>query len=261
MTAFEERVDELIITSEEADRALAKRTLSTPSRDSVVELVHLRATSLMEAFVEDLFFELVLGVAGLPSVVPVLTFPTADSARSILVAPGRFPIWLDFDETRVRAEPLVSSNPFSRLRYRSVEKRLLAESTIVRNAIAHDSGTAKAKFDALAKDRSYVAGRPAEYLLSQRGGQPEGTLVLRGMVLIGNALTASTDAEAQAFLNPPRSFSSNEKVDAGQFECEACGTTLNHPGSQKLGICVTCAPTLRCATCRNSRSSSWRLMP
>ncbi len=261
MTAFETRVDELITTSEEAERALAKKTLSSSSRDSVVELVHLRAISLMEAFVEDLFFELVLGSAGVPSVAPVLAFPTADAARSILVAPGRFPTWLDFDETRVRADPLMSANPYSRLRYRTVEKKLLDESTIVRNAIAHDSGTAKVKFDTLAKERAYVTRRPADYLLSQRGGQAEGTLALRGMVLIANALTADSDADAQAFLNPTRSFTSTERPDAGRFECEVCGTILNHPGAQKLGICPTCAPALRCATCKNVRGSNWRLLP
>jgi hypothetical protein len=260
MTAFESRVNELITTSEEADRALAKKTLSTASRDSVVELVHLRATSLMEAFVEDLFFEVVVGLSGIPSVATVLAFPSTEAARDILVPPGKFPTWLDIDETRVRADPLVSSNPFSRLRYRSVEKRLLDESTIVRNAIAHDSGIAKAKFDLLVKDRAYVARRPADYLLSQRGGQAEGTLALRGLVLIGNALTAESDADAHAFLNPARPFASNESIDAGRFECETCGTLLDHPGSRKLGICPTCAPTLRCATCKNTRGSSWRLV-
>jgi hypothetical protein len=260
MTAFQARVNELIKTSEEAERALGKKTLSSASRDSVVELVHLRATSLMEAFVEDLFFELVLGLSGVAGVVPALTFPTADTARSILVAPGRFPSWLDFEETRVRADPLINENPFSRLQYRAVEKKLLNESTIVRNAIAHDSGTAKSKFEALAKGRAYVARRPADYLLSQRGGQAEGTLALLGMVLIAKALTANSDADAEAFLNPPRLFTSDERIDAGRFECEACSTVLNHPGSQKLGICPTCAPTLRCATCKNTRSSSWRLI-
>jgi hypothetical protein len=260
LAAFEVQVDELVKTSDEADQALSKKTVSTSSRDSVVELVHLRATSLMEAFVEDLFFELVSGLSGLASVTPVLAFPNPEMARTVLIPQGKFPAWLDFDETRERADPLLTMNPFNRLRYRPVEKSLIRESTVVRNAIAHNSGTAKTKFDALVMEKSYVAHRPADYLLSQRGGQAEGTLALRGMVLIGKALTANSDSAAFIFLNPERAFTSDEKPEGGDFECVSCSTIIAHPGLGRLGICPTCAPSLRCATCNTTRNSTWRIV-
>lgn len=239
--------------------------VSKNTLDNLVELATLRTHSLLEAFLQELFYLCLLNDASVPGAGSVLPVSNRDEADLLLMKSGsrteKFLSWLPLDELLSRAEIyLAAGHPFSRLRYREVEKRSIKDLLIVRNTVAHPSDYAHAQFLELAKQRSYQVTRAADFLLSTRGGASEVLIMMTRAEIIAKGLLAPTDVEADALLEPESDFTAVQKSPAGTYECLRCQslTTLSARGS--IGPCASCEPLSACVHCGRipGAASKWR---
>lgn len=262
---FRAEVADLRSTAEDAATAFNGAHLTLASYQSVVELVHLQLIGRFEAFVEDLFFACALGESGLPDGAPVVALGSREHVELMVYSDGRrrekYLTWLPFTDTIARAESyLQGGEPFVRLKYRPTELSQLAAATTVRNAIAHNSPHSAAELSKLAQSRSYPCARPADYLLSLRGGASEGQLFLAQLQLIADAITATDAATADSMLDPERTFSADARSSPpGDYECTICGGRRTGHTGGKLGACETCGKGDRCPECgKTSAPPEWR---
>ncbi|MGE3796012.1 MAG: hypothetical protein AB7I38_19095 [Dehalococcoidia bacterium] len=249
----------------DAEAAFKGKHLRLGSYHSVVELAHLQAVSLFEAFIEDLFFECMLGTSGLRDVQSHLPLATRADVELAIFAEGRrrqkYLSWLPYDDTLERAGAyLVGAQPFARLQYRLTEIHAIRDAVIIRNAVAHSSGHALSQLLELARSRSYQISRPADFLLSTRGGPSEALIGLSMLELIAMGLADPSEAAADARLNPEREFDPRGKVPAGNFKCASCGHLKRAAYGDRLGNCASCSQPALCSTCGNDSTSPsrWR---
>jgi len=232
---------------------------------SVVELCALRVYSILEEFLQRLFYQTMLAEETEGNGKPKFQVATQDELELLLFNTGsrreKYLDWLPYDVTLGRAEAyLVGGAPFSRLKYRPVELRAVAELAILRNAIAHPSDYAGRKFQELARLRSYTSDSPAEYLLSIRSGEPEVLHLVARSSTIVQGLTSTSDCDANNLMEPERPFEAEKKAPLGKFLCAGCGGEQELPEEGTvLAACTHCLVLNRCEACgRTTRvSPTW----
>ncbi|MEV4266639.1 hypothetical protein [Kribbella sp. NPDC049584] len=264
---FDNEIEALRETLNEAAAANAGAHLGPTAYGSVVEMVHLGAVRLFEAFLEDLFYACLLGRSGLDDVEPIIPNLDQTTADAILYSDragkNRYLDWLPYESTLTRATTyLLNGNPFSRIQYRDAEMRVLKEAVIVRNAVAHSSSHSLGELKKLAQAKSYQVERPADYLLSVRSQSQEAFLFIASFRLIARGLIEPDEATAGAVLGAERPFSESQISPSGTYECSSCGVKIVTTSAEKIGPCRACAPNRRCSTCGRGGATTWiRLLP
>lgn len=245
--------------------SLSATTISSATRDSVVELAALRATSYLETYFEQVFLLLLSEDSTVPSSGAVIRARSPADVDLLLRTSGsikkQWSSWLPYDTLLSTADSyLLGNHTFSRLRYRSAEKQGLSELSIVRNAVAHPSDYAGRELAKLSTQRRYSVSRPADYLRSHRGGISEVLLLLTNVTVVASAIMAPSELEADKLLSAEGSFSSEQSGPSGSYECLRCQSKIAHGSIGKLGECTQCPAPSRCTGCgkRIGSSSSWR---
>lgn len=228
---------------------------------NLVEMSVLRASSLVEIFFRDVFYLSMLNEGGQVGVSPVLN--VADESEVDLIVFGfgsrreKFLDWIPFEYALDRAEALLRFGlPFTRIKYRPVERRALSELTTLRNAVAHPSDHAQRKFLTLAQQRNYPVSRPGEYLLSTRGGEWEVLLLLTRLEVTACGLAAGSDSEANGILEPEDVFGPQQTCPPGEYVCNGCGADRALTVEAKLGPCPSCSAITECPSCGRTRAAS-----
>jgi hypothetical protein len=241
-------------------KSVAPETLS-----NLVELATLRVFSVLETFLQELFYLCMLKDGTVSGQGAVIAVSTREEADLLLLTAGarreKYLSWLPLDRTLDLAETfLLESHPFDRLRYRQTEKRAVDELTIVRNAVAHPSDHARAEFVILARSKGYPTIRAADYLLSTRGGNQEILLLMTRVELIAAGLAAASDLDADGILEAESQFQAQAKAPKGLFECVRCGNQVVQAARGKLGACRSCEPIEACSCCGKmpTPTTTWR---
>lgn len=254
-------IDDLKATIQDAQTAgVSRLTLA-----NVVELATLRTHSLLEAFLEEIFYLALLKDASVPSNGAVVEVRSREEAELLVLSSGtrreKYLSWLPLDRTLDIAQSyLRDGHTFERLRYRNTEKRAIAELVTVRNAIAHPSDYAFEQFVELAKQKSYPSTRAADYLLSTRGGAFEVLLLMTQAEVLARGLLAPTDTAAALVLQPEADFQATQNAPAGNYECLRCAVLISLPNRGKPGPCPNCETVSACIHCGNvpAAKSKWR---
>ncbi len=238
-----------------ADRARTAGILNERDVDYMYEATFLSVVSAFEGFLEDLFFCALLGRSEISQAGPAVSFRSMTEARSVLLGEQRngYLDWLPFDRSMERADRyLRSGRPFSRLRRQAADRNLIRTSHMTRNLIAHDSDSARGKFEAHAgKGRSAAA-----YLRQSIGKSTRHQDLTANLLRIGLALTATSDAKARALLLDEDAFRSGAMGPAGSYRCAKCSAIMKHTRpSQALPDCSNC-PVNECPTCGRRHGSA-----
>lgn len=232
---------------------------------NLVELSVLRASSLVEEFLRDLFYRSMLGQSDQYGVAPILSVASEEEVDLIVYSFGsrreKFLDWIPYEYTLDRAAALlVNGLPFTRITNRPVERRALLELGALRNAVAHPSDHAQKKFLELAQQRRYPVSRPGEYLLSTRGGEEEVLLLLTRLEVTCRGLASPTDVNADAILEPEDPFRPDQRCLPGRYECTGCGAEKILSSELVVGPCPSCSTVSECHACgrRTATSPAWR---
>lgn len=232
---------------------------------SVVELSALQASSLLEDFLEELFYLCMLGKHPLTEARAVIPLASRRDVNLLIYSDGRrrekYLNWLPWDRIEARADAyLEDGRPFDRIRYRPVETRALSELTTVRNAVAHSGAFASQVLIDLGSQKGYKVNRPADYLLSLRSGFTEVLLLMTQVEIIARALSADSDISADSLLQPETPFKSAQPAPAGEYKCLRCGQIEVISTRGKVGVCPNCGTTTKCPTCGRLTvsSSEWK---
>lgn len=156
-------------TADRLETLHAQGSLARRDLDAVYEGIYIRALTVFESFIEDLFFDIMLGRVTYPSrrdVVPRISVRNEAILYGI-VKPGRAHLdWLPYGSTRERARLyLRGGRPFCEVD--GGADQTIYKWTVVRNRIAHDSREAQAKFE------QHIL---AQYALPPRSRNPVGFL-------------------------------------------------------------------------------------
>ncbi|WP_182376012.1 hypothetical protein [Nocardioides sp. WS12] len=229
--------------------------------ESVVELVALRAFSLLETYLEEVFYLSMLAQHDCAGIGPVLPVSNRSEIELLIFSDGRrrenYLTWLPYDVAADRADSyLVGGQPFSWLRYRDVELATLKELTIVRNAVAHPSAYAATLLSELALGKGYQVVRPADYLKSLRTGAWEVMHMLTQVTVIASGLAEASELAADALFQPEPPFQAARKAPPGTYFCSHCGREEGLTVKAKLGNCRDCGLIERCTECGRSKASS-----
>lgn len=249
----------------ESFRDAAKARVSQATLGNLVELITLRTHSLVEQFLEELFYRCMLaegGVASAGSVVPVSNREQAGlllrSSRGKLEA---YLDWLPYHRTLDMARLYLNpGNAFEWLAFRPIELKALNELTVLRNEIAHGSDKAREEFTKLAASRNYPSARAADYLLSARIGVPEVMYMVTHIEVVATALSQTSELAAAPYLQPERPFQAGATAPAGNYVCERCGQGLLLRAGGLIVSCPACDEPTRCSSCGNrpAARTQWR---
>lgn len=240
---------------EDADAAYMGSALRRSTRDDVVELALIRGMGLSEEYVGDLFLLALQARLG-PEIAPIHL--AADIEQAALYIAGvdgakeaRYISWMPLaQKTTPRAQRLLSQGqPFSRLSNRSSDKREILTLTTVRNRIAHDSASARDKFEELARSKGYPSTRGADYLTAQRGGTSEILLGLSTLQRIADGLADASEASSRTILGPEDSYEPDVEAPPGSYECDRNGHPKMLTAWGRLGSCAACPRPARCPSC------------
>lgn len=239
-------------------------TITNSTLHCVIELCALRAYSILEEFLQQLFYDAMLGDQQQVGAQPRFTVRNEPELELLLFNTGsrreKYLDWLPYSASESRAEAYLEDGvPFSRLKYRQVELRAISELATVRNAIAHPSDYAAKKFQELVNHKHYVANVPAEYLLNVRSGDIEMLHTLARLNTIVEGLTAGSDQMANSVLEPENSFEPNKNAPKGEYACTRCDARQVLTTQSMLQPCSNCTVDQRCQTCgrRTSSSPAW----
>jgi hypothetical protein len=118
----------------------------------MIELAFFRGYLAWETFLEDVFILYSMGLTAPRGVAPRrYAFPPNRKVLKTWIYDGRGHAKWDPDSVRVRAQRYFrNGGPFDHLRTSSAA---LGDSRTIRNAIAHDSGSAREKFKTLARNK------------------------------------------------------------------------------------------------------------
>ncbi len=239
----------------DAESAFGNGHLKRSTRDDVVELALVRGMGVFEEFVGELFVLALLGRLG-AEVIPLVPSASAEEANLLLVgadvdSSARYVSWMPFKEKAIRraGRLLTASQPFGRLANRSSEKNTLADLTLVRNRVAHDSVVAREKFEQLALQKGYGHSRAADYLTSSRGGTQEILLALATLESIGKGLADPSEMNSRTILSSEDPYSETTLAPPGSYECKRNAHARANTLYQSLGDCDQCPRPDRCDTC------------
>lgn len=197
--------------------------LTTRGLETIVEASFLTTYASFESFLEELFYDCLLGTSGLPDSSALVDLADRDKAQAILTLNRPFVKWLPWNEGVARLAPLLlhEGGPFDRMARSTIEKSMLDEARLLRNAVAHDSGSAKAAVTARLATLPPRRKSVAWYLMSTPSAgmtRFEGHVVNIGAV--ARCLTASDVASAHRVLIDERPYLSGESAPRGTYRCE-----------------------------------------
>lgn len=141
------------------------------------EGIFLRTVTTLEGLIEDLFVGLLAGSIRSQGVYPRVAFRSHVVARDVMLGGRSYVDWLPYGHTEKRAEAFFRSGlPFCKLE--KSDRKQLEQIITIRNAVAHQSRSALAKFERevigttplLASERT-----PAGYLRSVFRTTPDQT--------------------------------------------------------------------------------------
>lgn len=224
----------------EATNLRRRQLITAGSADSIHESAFINLVTSFETFLEELFYSVLLDYSGIPGSNGAVKFARRAQAELILADGRPYIDWLPFDRTVERGRRLLIGSPFDRLN-RQHERAHLNELAVVRNAIAHDSGSAKEKFKPLAAHLRPGRRTPAGLLQSTVQGDSMYVVYSTRVRTIARALSAQSVRDAKSFLGPEAPYLEGDSPAAGKYACFVC--TSENQVSRR-------APTLpRCMTC------------
>lgn len=228
---------------------------STDARERLLESVFLNGVTEFESFLEEVFFAAVSNRVRPGTTRPIVGLRNPQTARSLILRPREnYLKWLPYEQSQERADQYLHDGwPFARLTARTGVIKRLDDTMVVRNAVAHKSGSAHRKFQD-ATQRKYST--PGQYLAASLGKSTVCDAFLADFVRYGKALCVS-DAEASKLLGPKGPYPSGKKVPAGQYECLGCGTVYSLPRREAL-VCATCDLICRACGSPTSRNAEFR---
>lgn len=258
-------IDQLRSSVADANSAFENGALHRGTRDDVVELTLVRALGLFEEFTGDLFYLALQSRLG-SEVTP--TIPAKNREDAVRIVAGadaymdsKYVSWMPFQsKTMPRARELLSNgSPFNRLSTRSPLRNLLADLTIVRNRIAHDSQVARHKFETAATKKGYPHSRAADYLVSRRGQQTEIELGLTVLDQIAKGVALPRESESREILGPEDPFSERTLAPPGSYRCKRFDHLKQVEEYSMLGSCAECPPASACHSCgkRQNADTLW----
>jgi hypothetical protein len=205
----------------EASRLRAAGSVTQRTHRTIIEATFLASYSAFESFVEELYFQSLLGTSGLPDAVAKAAFADRATAEQILLGDRDFLKWLPWRSgvETLAARTLVRAGPFARLARADYERQVLEESRVLRNGVAHESGAAKARLNALVGHLPPRQRNVASYLTSTRQKVTRFDTHLDNFTAIGRALTAQDLSSAHAFLLPERPYKVDEVGEKGVYLC------------------------------------------
>lgn len=114
--------------------------------DLFYEGIFLRTVTSFEGLLEELFIGLLTGGIQGSGVHPRVNFRSAAVARDIVLSGRPYVVWLPYSHTENRAAAFFrAGEPFSLLA--SADKSFLTRMLIIRHAVAHESRTARRRFE------------------------------------------------------------------------------------------------------------------
>ncbi len=158
--------------------------------------LYLDAITFFENFIEDLFIRLLVGTVVHPSrlVVPKITFKSPVTCRNIVYGGRSYVDWFPYRQTQERAEMFFQKGlPFAALR--DSDKENMNQMLCIRNAIAHKSRHALARFNRVVINERPLLSRektPVGYLRSNYATSPPQTqcqLIFNNIVTIAHELS------------------------------------------------------------------------
>ena len=241
--AFERRAVRLESLTGEGMRLRGQGRVTVGSLDALFESALLNLYTAFELFVEDLFYSVLLGDSGIPSASGVVTFSDRAQAEAVLLGGRDFLRWLPLDTGAIPRAHLVleQGHPFDRLERHPQESATLDEMRLLRNAIAHDSGSARAKVAALTAGLRPRRRHPAGLLQDVQQGVTQHSNYSTVVRLVAAALAEPDDVRARNSLSPEKPYSSGAAPGPGRYECTRCRrrTTIRSK-RQELFKCSAC---------------------
>jgi hypothetical protein len=257
--ALERRVNGLTLACREAERAARRGALRAQQVDLLFEATFLKLAIYFEGFQEGVFFSSLLGRAELKSVGPFMTFRSRREAERLVLATERTPFmsWGRPKDVLERADRFLrGGRPFSRLERRDSDLDLLKTVSVVRNAIAHDSGPARRAFRNLLSPSATTSRRPGAYLRQAVGPSTRHHVLCRDVLRLAKALSAPTEVAALAFLREERPYKAGDRAPRGEYTCMVCNRVVRLMQQGSLPGCGAC-PQERCLTCGRGKPSSF----
>ncbi len=230
-------------------------SLPPATRARLLEAVFVRAFTEFEWFLEELFFAVLTRATRIENAGPRVGIRDPALARVITSSGQRYLSWLPLEDTVARAERLLlGGEPFVRLATRSTVRTDLKRGQAIRNATAHKSQDALARFQAVTSNSYSTAG---DFLASSAGGSTACDAILADLSRYGHALVG-TRAQAEHLLGPRDAFRARAKPGAGSYVCQGCGAIYVLTDAQTRLGCPPCDPP--CAACGH-RSESATFLP
>jgi hypothetical protein len=160
------------------ERLRAQAMVANRDVEHIYGAIFLGAYALFEGMLEDLFLKLLTARLKPPgSVRSKVTFRSDMTARGVVFGERKYVDWVPYDKTLKRAEFLFyGGRPFTKLN--SGEKDLIKVVCTVRNAIAHQGGHARKRFDNEVVSKLTLAPRertPTGFLRSLHSSTPDVT--------------------------------------------------------------------------------------
>ena len=259
--ALERRVNGLRQVRQSGERALTAAVLRDRELNHLYESTFLNLVASFDAFQEELFYSSILGHSKIVTVRSIVPFRSRAEATRFVEASERGPFltWSRVGDSIERAKRfLVGGRPFSRFERRDRDANIHKTAVVVRNAIAHRSGSAWEKFLRLPMPGHHGASRrPATFLRQVVGARTQHENLCDEILRLAKVLSASTDAQARKYLLAERTYRSGETVNGGSFRCVGCGTLAPIVvGRHDLPRCGTCGVP-PCPNCGNVRKSEF----
>lgn len=244
------------------DSAHSSRSLIQRDLNHVYEASFLAVVAAFESFQEDLFYCALLGHSGISEARTIAGFGTRAEAEKIVHGRDRGGVvsWSKMNENVARARLFLRrGRPFSRIARHPQDLEVLRIASIVRNAIAHKSGSAREKFLGLQLGGLPSPKRtPAGFLQSSIGGITQHESLIGGLVRIAKALTAPRDGTAWRHLGIEAPYVTGDRADRGTYECSNCGTRVRHTSANaQLPSCPGCGKG-PCPTCNKARKDKFQ---
>lgn len=133
-------------TRKRVESLLAANHIGIRDMDAIYAGLFTNAITGFEAFIEELFINLLVGNSRYSNSTPRAAFKAHEVARDVILGRDQYVEWLPYERTKDRAVIFFrGGRPFSMLPTLLEEK--IRHSSIIRNALVHSSRHAKAKFE------------------------------------------------------------------------------------------------------------------
>lgn len=224
---FDRRAKRLENLGLEASRLHRKARVTQGNVDAIYESALLNMVTAFELFLEDLFYSVLLGTSQIAGSGGGVTFKDRAQAEAILLSGSSYLSWLPFDKHVVpRGDRLLVESPFSRLKRQKIETDQLENVRVIRNAIAHESGTAKSSFSPLAANLRPGRRTPAALLQDLQQGDTRHVIYSTQLRVIARALAAPSLKDAKQLLTPETPYDRGTKPPRGVYACKTCTATM-----------------------------------